>query len=110
MISTESKHVYRVDKFNVPATAREEFVNNVRRVHEILRTMPGFVQDLLMEQSSDPGVFNLVTVVEWDSQTSVENAKAKVSEAYARENFNPQEVVTRLGIKADFGNYKQIEG
>ena len=110
MVSALSEHVYRVDKFNVSDAAREEFLNNVRRVHELLRTMPGFVQDLLLEQSSGPGVFNLVTIVEWDSQASIETAKVSVSAAYARTKFDPQEVFERLDIKADLANYKQIDG
>lgn len=61
-----SERIYRVD-FVVPDHAREEFINRVRRTHELLRTQPGFLQDFVLEQSSGPGEFNFVTVVEWES-------------------------------------------
>src|SRR6266481_8142393 len=73
-----SETVYRVDKFVVPTGAREEFLERARRTHALLQAQPGFLQDLILEQSSGPGEFNFVTVVEWASQEAVENARAAV--------------------------------
>ncbi|TIT70125.1 MAG: antibiotic biosynthesis monooxygenase, partial [Mesorhizobium sp.] len=64
--------VFRVDKFVVPAAAREEILSKVRTTHELLRQQQGFVQDFLLEQFSGPGEFNLVTIVEWESQAAVD--------------------------------------
>lgn len=108
MAPSKSERVYRVDKFVVPDHAREEFVSNVRKTHELLRTLPGFIQDFVLEQSSGPGEFNFVTIVEWDSAQSIENAKAAVMAMHAQTNFNPQELFARLGIKADLANYRQL--
>jgi heme-degrading monooxygenase HmoA len=107
--SDEPKRLYRVDKFVVPAHAREEFVSKVQTTHELLRTLPGFVQDFVLEQSSGPGEFNMVTIVEWDSVEAIEPARAAVLAKHQEMNFNPQEMFARLGIKADLGNYKKIE-
>lgn len=101
-------HIYRVDKFIVPAEARDEFLHNVRNTHEILRAQPGFVRDLILEQVSGPGSFNLLTLVEWESAVAIEGAKAAVHAVHARTNFNPQETMARLGIQADLANYQQI--
>ncbi len=108
MAPGRSERIYRVDKFVVPDHAREEFVSNVQKTHELLRTLPGFIQDFVLEQSSGPGEFNFVTMVEWDSVKSIENAKAAVMALHAQTNFNPQEMFARLGIKADLANYRQI--
>lgn len=102
-------HIYRVDKFVVPSQARDEFLEKVRKTHQLLRTLPGFVQDLLLEQSSGPGEFNFVTIVEWDSSTSIENAKAAVMAMHKETNFAPQEMFARLGISADRANYRGID-
>ncbi|RVB44634.1 antibiotic biosynthesis monooxygenase, partial [Mesorhizobium sp. M7A.F.Ca.CA.001.06.1.1] len=40
--------VFRVDKFVVPAGAREEILAKVRTTHELLRLQHGFVQDFLL--------------------------------------------------------------
>ncbi|RVC06719.1 antibiotic biosynthesis monooxygenase, partial [Mesorhizobium sp. M7A.F.Ca.CA.002.15.2.1] len=76
--------VFRVDKFVVPAGAREEILAKVRTTHELLRLQHGFVQDFLLEQFSGPGEFNLVTIVEWESQAAVDNVVPIVKDAHER--------------------------
>jgi heme-degrading monooxygenase HmoA len=107
--SNASERIYRVDKFIVPDHAREEFMRRVRDTHELLRTLPGFLQDFVLEQSSGPGEFNFVTSVEWDGVESVENAKAFAMAMQKEMNFNPQEMWARLEIKTDLANYRQID-
>ena len=104
-----SPRIYRVDKFAVPSAAREEFVEKARWTHAVLKAQPGFLQDFILEQSSGPGEFNFVTIVEWASQEAVENARAAVLAAHRETNFNPQETLARLEIKADIANYKRLE-
>lgn len=104
-----SERVYRVDKFVVPSGAREEFLDRVRRTHAFLKAQPGFVQDFVLEQFSGPGEFNIVTTVEWASQEAFDGASAVVSARYREMNFNPQETLARLGIKADLANYIRLE-
>lgn len=104
-----SDRIYRVDKFIVPRKAREEFIVRVRSAHKVLRTLPGFLQDFVLEQLSGPGEFNVVTIVEWDRAESMENAKAAVARRYKEMNFNPQEFIERSGIKTDIGEYKRID-
>jgi hypothetical protein len=108
-VNPQSRHIYRVDKFVVPAPARDEFLGKVRRTHSLLKTQSGFVQDTVLEQVAGSGEFNFVTIVEWDSQASVDNAKAVVASMYAQSNFNPQEMFGRLSIKADLANYRQVD-
>jgi len=106
--SDDTGHVYRVDKFLVPEPAREEFLARVRQTHEVLRTMPGFVRDLLLDQSSGPGELNIVTVVEWESAACVEEAKTAVAALRSKSDFDPQAMFARLGIRADLGEYRRL--
>ncbi len=76
-----SETVYRVDKFVVPGPAREEFLERARRTHALLKAQPGFLQDLILEQSSGPGEFNFVTIVEWASHEAVEGGYRKLQAA-----------------------------
>ncbi|HEY4816955.1 MAG TPA: antibiotic biosynthesis monooxygenase [Candidatus Acidoferrum sp.] len=103
-----TERIYRVDKFAVPIAAREEFVDKARRTHALLKEQPGFLQDFVLEQSSGPGEFNFVTIVEWASQEAVENARAAILALHREMNFNPQEMLARFGIKADVANYKRL--
>jgi heme-degrading monooxygenase HmoA len=107
-VANWSKRIYRVDKFVVPERARDEFLVKVRKTHELLKTLPGFLQDLVLEQFSGPGEFKFVTIVEWDSPAAIENANAAVMAMHKEMDFNPQEMFTRMGINADLGNYRQL--
>ncbi|MER9234837.1 antibiotic biosynthesis monooxygenase [Mesorhizobium sp. M0622] len=102
--------VFRVDKFVVPANAREEILAKVRITHELLRRQQGFVQDFLLEQFSGPGEVNLVTIVEWEGQAAVDKVVPIIKTAHERMGFNPQETLARLGVKADIANYQRIPG
>ena len=104
-----AQRIYRVDKFAVPSGARQEFLDKARRTHSLLQAQPGFVQDFILEQSSGPGEFNFVTLVEWASQEALENARQAVQKLHAEMKFNPQETIARLGIKADIANYTRLE-
>jgi hypothetical protein len=80
-----------------------------RQIHSLLKAQPGFPQDFVLQQSSGPGEFNFVTLVEWASQEAIENARAAVLALHREMNFNPQEMFARIGIKADLANSKRLE-
>ena len=107
--AAKSERICRVDKFAVPQRAREEFINRTRDTHVLLRTLSGFVQEFLLEQTSGAGQFNFVTLVEWEDAQSMVNAKAAVTAMHKELNFNPREMYARLGIKAEHGLYKHID-
>lgn len=107
-ISSERGRVYRVDKFKVPPLAREEFLGKVHETHALLRTLPGFEGDFLLEQSSGPGEFNVVTIAIWKDEASIVQAKAAVEAEREKTGFSPQELLVRLGIEADLANYREM--
>jgi hypothetical protein len=49
-----SQHLYRIDIFKVPPSARDQFLTRVRETHGFLSTLPGFVRHSIFEQSSVP--------------------------------------------------------
>jgi heme-degrading monooxygenase HmoA len=101
--------IYRVDKFSVPRQAREEFLEKVRATHGLLRSQAGFVEDAILEQASGPGEFNFVTIVEWENAEAMEPARRAVAALHEQMNLDPREMFTRLGIRADLGNFKRVE-
>jgi heme-degrading monooxygenase HmoA len=101
--------VFRVDKFVVPAHAREEFLDKVHATHAVLRTQPGFVRDAILEQSSGPSEFNFVTIVEWENSNAIDGARRAVAALHQRMNFDAQAMISRFGIRADIANYKRVE-
>ena len=106
--TTNDQPFYRIDRFVVPDAARAEFIGRVRMTHEVLRQQPGFVQDILVEQPGEPRRIHHPTIVEWQKLAVTEGARAAVAALHARENFDAQELITRLGIKADLGSYQPL--
>jgi heme-degrading monooxygenase HmoA len=100
--------LYRVDKFAVPAEGRDEFLAAVARTHELLRKQDGFLQDLILEQLSGPGIFNFVTLAEWTAPEAIERASRAVADLHKQIGFDRQEFMSRLGVKADIGTYKRL--
>ncbi len=112
LASTIQQHpgqLYRIDKFIVPARARAEFIDTVRITHELLKTLPGFVQDFIFEQSGGPGTFNFVTFAVWENADALEAAKRVVLAKHEEMGFKPKAMFERLKIKADVAIYSQLE-
>ncbi|HEX3440370.1 MAG TPA: antibiotic biosynthesis monooxygenase [Pseudolabrys sp.] len=100
---------YRIDKFAVPAAGRNEFLGKVAATHALLRRQEGFVRDLIMEQQSGPGIFNVVTLVEWTGPEAVERVSAAVAELHKKMGFDRHEMMARLGVRADIANYRRLD-
>ncbi|NEJ73222.1 antibiotic biosynthesis monooxygenase [Rhizobium phaseoli] len=99
---------FRVDKFVVPAAAREEFLVNVMMTHKLLEAQDGFIDHKVLEQVAGPGEFNFVTIAQWESADVVERVRAAVAAAHKAANFDPQQMFARLGIRADMASYKPV--
>ena len=107
---SENKKVYRVDKFIIPVSSRDEFLARTQAVQGFLKTQEGFIHSSCLEQFSGPGKFNIVTIAQWSSSAHIERAKAAVAAFSQEKSFEPQEAFQRrLGIKADLGFYNEIE-
>ena len=103
-----SEFIYRVYKFIVPDSGHDEFLNAVKKTHKLLRKLPGFRQDFILEQISGSGIYNFVTVVEWANNDFVVEAMQTIKLMQERDNFHPQEIMKRNHIKGDFSFSKKI--
>jgi len=106
-MDTKSQRFYRLDTFrNVPASGRDEFLRRVGMTHELLRAQEGFVRDYLLEQPGEGDTSTIVTLAEWESKDVVARVAEAVKALHEREQFSPHELISRLGIKAEFGQYE----
>ncbi len=103
-----AERAYRVDQFDVPEHALNEFLEKIRETHELLCTLPGFLQDFLLEQPIGKGMVRIVTVVEWQNTATLENAQQIVKIQREKTQFDPQDMLVRLGIQANLGVYMPI--
>ncbi len=100
--------VYRLDRFVVPAEARDEFLMRLNQTHKILRKQWGFIQDFLLERPGEGGATIIVTMVEWDSQETVDRVMPIVQAAHREMGFSPKETIARLDITAEIGIYQAV--
>ena len=102
-------HVFRIDKFKVPAAARKEFLSRVRTSNEVLHAVPGFVEDHFFEQLGATGDSKIVTIAAWENEQAFSKAKLLVQEHYKKIGFNPADIIKRLGIEADMDAYTTLD-
>jgi heme-degrading monooxygenase HmoA len=95
---------FRIDRFIVPETAREEFLSRVRQTHELLADQPGFIRDHIVERAVEGAASEIVTVAEWESEAAVARAKLAVQAMHRQTGFDPGSMFERLGIRAEIGN------
>lgn len=106
---TSEAPFYRIDRFVVPDGARAEFIGRVRMTHAVLRQQPSFVRDALLEHPGEkPGESVILTIAEWRNQAVTAGARAAVAALHIREKFDPQELMARLGIRAELGTYRPL--
>lgn len=100
--------VVRVNRFSVPEDARDEFMRLIRRTHEVIRSQPGFVDDLILEQHSGPGEFNLLTIIKFQGEHVLQPVIAAVAKSDAEAGIDRQAFTRRLGIEAHVGFYQPV--
>jgi hypothetical protein len=102
---TDGKHIFRVDKFKVPASAREHFLRRAQTAHQLLRTLAGFVGDFFLEHVGGDGTSTIVTSVVW--KTSEPSMPPEQHDQGL--GYNPGEVLRRLEIEADMAAYAELQ-
>lgn len=102
----DSRPVYRIDRFNVPATALSAFMERLQATQRTLDQLPGCRQNLVLRQPDLAGEFNVMTVVEWTDESHMAAAKAAMQASYAQARFDPAAFMQQLGVQADLGVYR----
>lgn len=102
------ERVYRVDRFVVPAQAREEFLARVRRTQRLLESLAGYEDGAVLEQRDGDGRANVVTIAVWCDRHALADARPIVRTRYQQEGFDPGALMHRLGIQADMADYEPV--
>lgn len=96
-----------IDKFFVPAKAKQEFLERVDINRNFIKDLPGFIRDTAFEQLDEDGNLIFITVAVWKNADVLEKAKHAVQAEYKKQGFNPAEMFERLNITMDRGIYKE---
>lgn len=98
-----------IDSITVPKTALAEFIHRMNINRALIKTLPGFIEDIVYKSYKDADTLQYVTVAVWASEEAIQNAKNTVQAEYKREGFDMPAMLARLGIKIDRGIYQQTD-
>jgi heme-degrading monooxygenase HmoA len=108
--SSRNQAVFRIDRFVVPAASEMEFLSVVAETNTVFEGMDECVQHHVLKQDGASGASNYITVVEWVSFAAIQKAREAVAAKHKEMNLDPQELFSRLQIKAELGNYVPVTG
>jgi predicted ester cyclase/heme-degrading monooxygenase HmoA len=105
-----AEQVCFIDKFLVPAAAVSEFRERMKQNRELIRSLPGFIEDAAYEYTDDKDNLVCVTIANWASKEAVDQARIQVQEAYKKQGFDLRAMMKRLHITMERGLYRASAG
>ena len=99
--------VVLIDKFIVPEESKAAFLAEVRRSSAFLRTLPGFVEGYVYENTDITSRQNVVTTAVWKDEEAFQNAKKSAAEGFKKIGFNPPEIMKNLKVEIERGIYRR---
>lgn len=97
---------FRVDSFVVPEAIRAEFVAAMKRNLTFIEKLPGFRGHVVLEKTSGPGTFDLVTIAAWESAEAIEQAGAQVRAYYQEIGFDMPSTLARWQVRAELASFR----
>lgn len=96
--ASQPTQVFFVDKFRIPISVVDEFIDRTEYNRTFIKTLPGFIGDLMIVRNDSDENLILMTVATWASAEYLAAARLKVQEEYKRINFNPAEFMKKLNV------------
>ncbi len=107
LIESGANLAFRVDSFSIPDAVRGEFEAAMRRNLAFIETLPGFRGHVVLERTSGPTSFNVVTIAAWENEEALDMAGVEVRSFYQRIGFDRPAMIERWGARAELGNFRE---
>ena len=98
-----------IDKFLVPAKAKEEFMQRANFNRSFIKNLPGFIEDAAYERTDEQGNLVFITIAVWENEEVVKKAKEAVQSEYKKQGFDLAAMLQRLNITIDRGMYAEAD-
>src|SRR5207302_2545297 len=105
---TDTLQQVLIDKFIVPQKSKQELFERMNINMNFIKKLPGFIEHTVYERDDEQGNLVIVTVALWENEDAIKKAKEAVQAEYKKQNFNLQEMLTRLNITIDRNIYKKV--
>ena len=94
-----------IDTFTVPPEAKNEFREAAVRAQDFIKTLAGYVEGYIYEQTDGESQSNFLTTAVWKDEQAFEDAKKAVLDEYQKRGYDPKETRQRLGIEQTRSTY-----
>lgn len=101
--------VYFVDKFFIPKTSIDEFINQMKSNQDFIANLSGYIKMEAVQKTDGDGNLTIITIAVWESQNKLDEARQSVQTEYKRVGFNPAEFYQRLNIKMEREIYSVLK-
>jgi predicted ester cyclase len=97
-----------IDKFLIPAVAKAEFYERMHINRNLIKKIPGFIEDAAYEYTDNNGNLICVTVAQWENKEALNKAREIVQAEYKKQGFDMPAMLKRLNIVVDRGIYTSV--
>jgi heme-degrading monooxygenase HmoA len=97
-----------IDKFIIPQTSKNEFLERMNINRSFIKKQPGFVGDSAYERTDENGNLVCVTIAIWENEDVLKSAKEAVQAEYKKQGFNLAAMLERLNITIERGTYTKM--
>jgi hypothetical protein len=112
MENKEKGRIYFVDKFFVPQSSINEFIEKMTYNRAFVAGLSGYLKGDALEKSDGEGNLTIITVVLWENADKLKEAKLAIQTEFKRTGFNPVVFYQRLGIlmeRDEYGNLREYQ-
>lgn len=99
--------VYFIDRFVLPVSSKEAFLQRANVNRNMIKTLPGFLGDTFYEQQTG-NEYRVVTIAAWQDEETYTNARKAVGELYRQEGFDMTAFMQQLNIQIERGVYSKM--
>lgn len=86
---------------------KNQFLDQVRKSANFLRTLPGFVEGFVYEKTDGESRHNVITTAVWKDEEAFQNAERSAAEGFKKIGFNPPEIMTTLDVQIERAIYRR---
>jgi heme-degrading monooxygenase HmoA len=97
-----------IDKFIIPQTSKNEFLERMNINRNFIKKQPGFVGDSAYERTDENGNLVCVTIAIWENENVLKSAKEAVQAEYKKQGFNLAAMLERLNITIERDAYTKM--
>jgi multidrug efflux pump subunit AcrA (membrane-fusion protein) len=100
--------VVLIDAFVVPEGSRAAFLTQAQKAQAVVKTMAGYVEGAIYEETGTDSPYNVITVAVWESEAAFEQAKIEVPRIYEQQGINPKAALDELDVQLIRATYTRV--